>query len=164
MSSVLPLAFPDSQPYRLGVGIMLLNKDGKALVAQRLDSPSLDAWQMPQGGIDEGESPRQAARRELYEEIGVAPELTEILAESADWHSYELPPELAQKIWGGHFIGQKQKWFALRFLGQDSDIQLDQPNAEFSAWQWVDRPELPGLIVPFKRALYQKIVDEFAYF
>ncbi|MDI9348812.1 MAG: RNA pyrophosphohydrolase [Candidatus Symbiobacter sp.] len=153
---------PDPAVYRPGVGMMVLNQAGSVLVAQRLDSPQNAAWQMPQGGIDAGETPRQAAHRELAEEIGVAPHLVQILAESPDWDYYDLPPDLAQKLWDGNYIGQRQKWFCLRFLGQDSDINLDQPHPEFSAWQWVDRQKLPDLIVPFKRDLYQSLVTRFA--
>ena len=150
--------------YRPGVGMMLLNQAGLVLVAQRLDSPAQAAWQMPQGGIDVGETPRTAASRELSEEIGVAPQSTQFLAESADWYFYDLPADLAAKLWRGAYIGQRQKWFCLRFLGQDSEINLNQPHAEFSAWQWVERRKLPDLIVPFKRDLYQKLVEEFAHY
>lgn len=163
MPSQIDLTHPKSQSYRPGVGMMLVNQAGLVLVGQRSDSPNLAAWQMPQGGIDEGESPQDAALRELYEEIGVPAQLAQILAESRHWYDYELPPDLAAKLWGGKFRGQSQKWFCLRFLGQDCDINLNaMPHAEFSAWQWVEPHRLPDLIVPFKRDLYQKIIAEFA--
>lgn len=150
----------DIAPYRPGVGLMLLNRDGLVFVAQRLDMPS-DAWQMPQGGIDEGEDPRTAAIRELEEEVGTAN--AEILAESRDWYLYDLPPELRGVLWGGKFRGQRQKWFALRFLGDDGDINIATEHPEFSAWKWAAMADLPDLIVPFKRQLYRELVAEFGH-
>ncbi len=145
-------------PYRPGVGVMLLDRAGRVFVAQRIDTPS-DAWQMPQGGIDEGESPRAAALRELREEVGTAK--AEIIAEARDWIRYDLPAELVPKLWGGRFRGQEQKWFALRFLGTDADIDIATEEPEFRAWRWADLAELPDLIVPFKRRIYQDLVAEF---
>ncbi|HEX6980783.1 MAG TPA: RNA pyrophosphohydrolase [Alphaproteobacteria bacterium] len=144
--------------YRLGVGIMLLNPAGEVFVAKRIDTPG-DAWQMPQGGIDADEAPRAAALRELEEEIGTANAV--IIAESRDWYTYDLPPDLVGKVWGGRYRGQRQKWFAARFLGRDDEINLATAHPEFGAWKWVHLEDLPTLIVPFKRALYSAVVDEF---
>lgn len=145
--------------YRPAVGIMLLNRHGEVFVARRLDMPMLPAWQMPQGGIDAGESPRQAALRELKEEIGT--DKAEILGESRGWLKYDLPAELAGRIWGGRYRGQQQKWFVMRFTGDDRDIDLATEHPEFDAWQWVAPTRLPELIVPFKRQLYIDILAEF---
>ncbi len=147
-------------PYRPGVGVMLINGEGRVFVAQRIDMQS-QAWQMPQGGIDPGESPRQAALRELREEVGSAK--AEVIAEARDWMRYDLPAELVPRLWGGRFRGQEQKWFALRFLGHDADIDLDTEVPEFRAWRWAEMAELPDLIVPFKRRLYQDLVAEFGH-
>ena len=147
-------------PYRSAVGIMLLNRQGEVFVARRIDMPDLSAWQMPQGGIDDGETPRQAALRELKEEIGT--DKAEILAESAGWLRYDLPADLAAGgIWGGRYRGQCQKWFVMRFTGGDADIDLATEHPEFDAWQWVPPQRLPELIVPFKRQLYLDILAEF---
>ncbi|MCS6986177.1 MAG: RNA pyrophosphohydrolase [Sphingomonadaceae bacterium] len=151
----------ESLPYRPGVGVMLLNPRGQVFVGQRIDS-TLEAWQMPQGGIDAGEDPFQAALRELEEETGIRPELTCRLAETRDWLAYDLPPELQGRIWGGLYRGQRQKWFALRFLGRDSDIDIATAHPEFRAWRWIEPCALPELIVPFKRDLYRRLVAEFA--
>jgi putative (di)nucleoside polyphosphate hydrolase len=143
--------------YRPAVGIMLLNPENRVFVAQRREMPG--AWQMPQGGIDPGEGPRQAAFRELAEEIGTAK--AEVIAESAQWLRYDLPPELVGRVWGGRYRGQAQKWFAMRFLGRDEDINLETEHPEFDAWQWIPAADLPRLIVPFKRQLYLDILAEF---
>jgi putative (di)nucleoside polyphosphate hydrolase len=143
--------------YRPCVGLMLLNRDGLVFVGRRDDTP--DAWQMPQGGIDAGETPREAAMRELREEIGT--DRAEILAESRAWLRYDLPEELRGRLWGGGYVGQAQKWFALRFLGGDDDIDLDAHHREFAAWRWVPLDDLTRLIVPFKRAVYDAVVEEF---
>lgn len=145
-------------PYRDGVGMMLIGPDSRVFVAKRIDMVA-EAWQMPQGGIDAGETPREAAIRELREETGT--DKAEIIRESKGWYTYDLPSELVPKIWGGKFRGQQQKWFAMRFTGQDSDINIVTAHPEFSQWQWVEMRRLPDLIVPFKRVLYQAIVDEF---
>jgi putative (di)nucleoside polyphosphate hydrolase len=147
-------------PYRPCVGIMLIDRGGRVFVAQRIDTPGT-AWQMPQGGIDEGESPRQAALRELHEEVGT--DKVEILAESRDWRRYELPAERVPRRWGGRYRGQEQKWFALRFLGQDADIDIATETPEFRAWRWVAMAELPDIIVPFKRQIYRSVIAEFGH-
>lgn len=148
----------DQRPYRPGVGIVLLNRDGLAFVARRIDTPE-PAWQFPQGGIDDGETPPQAVLRELEEETGTAK--AEILAEAPGWISYDLPEEVADRCWKGRFRGQTQRWFALRFLGEDSDIDIATRHPEFSEWRWMDLGRVPELIVPFKRALYHRVVAEF---
>jgi len=145
-------------PYRPGVGILLLNNEGKVFVGHRIDTTA-EAWQLPQGGIDPGESPQQAALRELEEETGVTK--AEILAESRDWFTYDLPQELVGKVWGGRFRGQRQKWFAVRYLGNDSNINIATEHPEFKAWRWIALEELPAQIVAFKRPLYEAIVEEF---
>jgi putative (di)nucleoside polyphosphate hydrolase len=149
----------EARPYRAGVGIMLLNKASEVFVGQRIDNPA-DAWQMPQGGIDEGEDPLVAARREMQEETGT--DKAELLAESRSWLYYDLPPDLADRIWKGRYRGQRQKWFAFRFAGKDSDIRIETAHPEFRAWKWATMRELPNLIVPFKRKLYADLLEEFA--
>ncbi len=146
--------------YRRGVGVMLLNRDGLVFVGRRIDQNE-EAWQMPQGGIDKGETPRDAAFRELKEETGI--DKAEILAETAEWLRYDLPGALRRRLWRGRYVGQKQKWFAMRFLGRDSDIDLATHHPEFNAWQWVPHRRLDALIVPFKRQLYRDVVAEFAH-
>jgi len=145
-------------PYRPGVGIMLLNRENLVFVGRRIDTTS-EAWQMPQGGIDEGESPLEAALRELKEETGT--DKAELLAESREWLTYDLPEDLIPKLWGGKFRGQRQKWFAMRFTGSDKDINIKTDDPEFNAWQWVAPARVPELIVPFKQKLYRALVDEF---
>ncbi|MCW1931488.1 RNA pyrophosphohydrolase [Pararhodobacter zhoushanensis] len=147
-------------PYRPNVGVMLINPSGLIFAAQRLDS-AVPAWQMPQGGIDEGEDARAAALRELEEETGVPPALVQVVAETDGWLTYDLPLELVPTIWKGRFRGQKQKWFLLRYLGRDDQINLEQEHPEFSAWRWISGDEMIAAIVPFKRALYSRVVDEF---
>ncbi len=154
---------PASLPYRPCAGIMLANMEGQVFVGRRIDSkPEGDAWQMPQGGIDDGEDPREAALRELCEETGVSADLVDIIAQSPEEHYYDLPPELMGKIWGGKYRGQRQTWFLMRFKGKDSDVDIATKHAEFSLWQWVAPEQLPHLIVPFKRRLYEAVVAEFA--
>lgn len=151
----------DARPYRDGVGIALLNDADMVFVGQRIDQTA-EAWQMPQGGIDPGEDPLAAALREMEEEIGVPARLAEIIAESRDWLTYDLPPDLADKVWKGKYRGQRQKWYLARFRGQDSDINLDTAHPEFNQWRWLPFRQLPDLIVPFKRPIYEMIVAEFA--
>jgi putative (di)nucleoside polyphosphate hydrolase len=150
---------PEAPRYRSAIGIMLLNPQGEVLVARRIGMPNMPAWQMPQGGIDPGESPSEAALRELKEEIGT--NSAEIIAESRGWLQYDLPPELAGTIWGGRYRGQRQKWFVMRFTGSDGDIDLATEHPEFDAWRWVAPQQLPELIVPFKRQLYFDVLSEF---
>ncbi len=147
-------------PYRRGVGMMLLNADGLVFVARRAGMNDL-YWQMPQGGIDAGESPRQAALRELEEEIGT--NRAEIVAEAPGWIDYDLPAEVARRAWGGAYRGQTHKWFVLRFTGRDRDIDLVSDHQEFDAWKWVAMATLPRLVVPFKRAAYEKVVASFRH-
>ncbi|WP_369802509.1 RNA pyrophosphohydrolase [Pseudorhodobacter sp. MZDSW-24AT] len=151
---------PDTLPYRPCVGVTLINAQGQIWTGQRLDS-TIPAWQMPQGGIDAGEAPRDAALRELWEETGVTADLVEILDETPDWLTYDLPPELLGKVWKGKFRGQKQKWFLCRFHGHDSQIRIDRPHPEFAAWKWIGAQEMCDSIVPFKRAVYAQVVDRF---
>lgn len=145
-------------PYRSGVGIILLNRDGEAFVGRRIDTPG-DAWQMPQGGIDADEPPCDAALRELEEEIGTDKAL--VVAESEDWLTYEYPPDLVGVAWDGRYRGQRQKWFLMRFTGDDSDIALETEHPEFNAWKWVPLKELPHLTVAFKRQVYLDVLVEF---
>lgn len=144
--------------YRRCVGIFLLNASNLVFVGQRADVTH-PAWQMPQGGVDKGESPAAAALREMREEIGT--DHADMLQESRLWHAYDLPQELAARSWGGRYRGQAQKWIAFRFLGDDSEIDLDVPHPEFSAWQWIEPSGLVDLAVPFKRDVYVSVVDEF---
>lgn len=146
-------------PYRNGVGIMLLNKENKVFVARRI-VPATKAWQMPQGGIDEGETPETAAFRELKEEIGT--NNVQILAESQIWHTYDFPSYLIGKLWGGNYRGQRQKWFLMRFLGEDPEINIATEHPEFCDWRWINIEELPVLAISFKRKTYQALIDEFS--
>jgi putative (di)nucleoside polyphosphate hydrolase len=146
--------------YRRCVGILLLNEAGLAFAGRRHDTEG-EAWQMPQGGIDPGELPEVAARREMLEEIGT--DRAELLRESSLWRSYDLPADLARRMWRGRYRGQSQKWLAFRFTGSDADIRLDGPHPEFSAWRWLPPDDLPGLIVPFKRDVYVSVVAEFRH-
>jgi putative (di)nucleoside polyphosphate hydrolase len=151
-------------PYRMNVGAALFNRDGLVFVGRRADLASTaGAWQMPQGGIDPGEDPRLAVMRELEEETGIAQ--AEILAEHPDWIDYDLPPHLIGAVLGGKYRGQRQRWFALRFLGVDSDIRLDaHTHPEFVEWKWVPLEQTPEIGVPFKRATYERLVRDFAEF
>jgi putative (di)nucleoside polyphosphate hydrolase len=145
--------------YRPCVGVTLFDRNGRVFVAERLDRPG--AWQMPQGGIDAGEDPLAAARRELHEETSIAS--TEFLAESALWRDYDLPADLRMRMWGGRFKGQTQRWFAFRFLGADSEIDLATAHPEFARWRWAALTDVPLLAVPFKRETYEQIVAEFGH-
>ena len=147
-------------PYRPCVGVMLANADGRVFVGQRIDQDAT-AWQMPQGGIDPGEAPRDAALRELWEETGVSADLVTVEAETSGWIPYELPHDVVPRIWKGRYKGQEQKWFLLRFHGQDSDVNIATEHPEFSQWQWLDPDQLIANIVPFKRAVYEQVMAEF---
>jgi putative (di)nucleoside polyphosphate hydrolase len=149
--------------YRPGVGIVLLNRSGLAFVGRRIRMPvGMAKWQMPQGGIDSSETPRQAALRELLEEIGT--DRAEILAESRSWFQHDVPDAIVQGIMGGGFRGNRQKWFAMRFTGADADINLATEHPEFDAWKWVSPQRLPELVVPFMRRLYLDVPAEFRAF
>jgi len=150
----------DSLPYRPCVGVVLIDARGMVFAGQRIDSPS-PAWQMPQGGIDDGEKPREAAYRELWEETGVTRDLVEFVGKTHGWVTYDLPPELLGKVWGGKYRGQRQKWFLFRFKGQDSDIRIATEHPEFSTWRWILADEMLDSIVPFKRAVYEEVLAEF---
>ncbi|MDH5452870.1 MAG: RNA pyrophosphohydrolase [Paracoccaceae bacterium] len=147
-------------PYRPCVGVMLINGDGLIFAGQRLDS-NAPAWQMPQGGIDDGEKPRAAALRELWEETGVTSDLVEFIGKTNDWVTYDLPDELLGKIWGGKFRGQKQRWFLFRFKGEDDQINIVTEHPEFSNWRWIAADEMLAAIVPFKRPVYEQVVQAF---
>jgi len=146
--------------YRPAVGVMLVNPERKVWVGQRLDS-TLEAWQMPQGGLDPGETPRAGALRELQEETGIDPQLVEIVARAGRELTYDLPEDLIGKVWKEKWRGQRQTWFLARFLGSDSDVRIDTPDPEFRAWKWAEPEDLPALIVPFKRDLYRQVLEEF---
>jgi putative (di)nucleoside polyphosphate hydrolase len=156
-------------PYRPCVGTMVLNRKGLVFVGRRFDGPEqVDdtyPWQMPQGGVDPGEDPYPAALRELAEETNIRS--VELLAESPGWFTYDLPRELVPHAWRGRYRGQRQKWYALRFTGPESEIDVAHPagghKPEFSEWRWVPMGQLPGLIIPFKRNVYERVVATFAY-
>jgi putative (di)nucleoside polyphosphate hydrolase len=154
-------------PYRPNVGAVLFNRDGLVFVARRADMPNAEGpaggWQLPQGGIDEGEDPAVAVFRELEEEIGTRE--ANVIGEHPDWLTYDLPADLLGIAWRGRYRGQRQRWFAMRFTGEDSDIRLDlDPHPEFDAWRWVPLTDLPALAVPFKRAIYEILTASFARF
>lgn len=147
-------------PYRPCVGVMLINDAGLIFAGQRLDSNAA-AWQMPQGGIDDGEKPREAAIRELWEETGITEDLVKFVAKTEGWVTYDLPPELLGKVWGGKYRGQKQKWFLYRFKGRDDQVKIATDHPEFSEWRWIGAEEMVEKIVPFKRAVYEAVIAEF---
>ena len=146
--------------YRSCIGIMLLNKEGKVFTGQRIDT-SIGAWQMPQGGIDEGEDITRAAFRELEEETGISEYMVEVISQTQDWVYYDLPYHLLGKIWGGKYKGQKQIWVLMRFLGEDSNINLKAHAPEFNEWKWVNPSDLPDMIVPFKKTVYKEVLRVF---
>ncbi len=151
---------PLPELYRPCVGIMLVNKEGKVFTGQRIDQLG-DYWQMPQGGIDEGETVEEAAFRELYEETGISKDKVEIIAIDSEWRKYDLPPQMIGRLWDGKYRGQIQRWILLGFLGEDSDIRLDLHTPEFSTWQWQNIVMLPHVIVPFKQDIYTQVLKEF---
>ncbi len=161
----------ESLPYRPCAGITVINREGLVFVGRRTDGPehtdATHVWQMPQGGIDDGEDAYKAALRELYEETNI--HSVEKLGEVADWLTYDIPREILTGTWKGKYRGQKQKWYALRFTGDESEIDVRKPGggkhkAEFLDWRWVKMKELPGLVVPFKREIYEQVVKAFAKF
>lgn len=160
----------ETLPYRPCVGVMVLNGEGRAFIGRRIDGPEhvdeTHVWQMPQGGVDTGEDPWLAALRELYEETNIRS--IEKLGEIADWLSYDLPSDLIGHAWSGRYRGQTQKWYALRFTGEESEIDIAHPagghKPEFVEWRWEPVANLPGLIIPFKRPVYERVVQEFARF
>ena len=148
------------RPYRPCVGVILMNADGLIFTGERIDTPG--AWQMPQGGIDDGETPAQAALRELEEETGVPPELVHLVAEHPDWIDYDLPDHLVGKLWKGRFRGQTQKWFLFHFDGDDSQIDITRHDHEFAQWRWSTAEDVLRDIVPFKRDVYTRVIKGFA--
>ncbi|MAN80305.1 MAG: RNA pyrophosphohydrolase [Rhodospirillaceae bacterium] len=161
------MTFPDDdpRPFRIGVGALLLNNIGHVWIGERIRraGQQLDyPWQLPQGGLDAGEDPRDAVLRELEEETGTAK--AEIIAETPDWLTYDLPRDVRDRVWKGRFRGQRQKWYALRFLGEDEDFDLETHHKpEFSRWRWAPLAELPTLVVPFKRGLYHDLLTVFGH-
>jgi len=147
--------------YRRGVGVMLLNCEGRVFVGARIDNTD-EAWQMPQGGIDKGEEPWTTALRELEEETGIAPQLVEKITATPERLKYDLPADLQLKLWGGKWKGQDQDWFLCRFLGTNADVNIATKHPEFREWKWIPPEQLPELIVPFKRDLYRRLLQEFA--
>ena len=164
---------PGDLPYRPCVGIALINREGLVFIGRRRGErgaslPSSYAWQMPQGGIDPGEAPAAAALRELHEETDVEPSSVAVVAEAPDWYPYDLPSYVAGRAWRGRYRGQTQRWFALRFLGRDDEIDIHSPGGgrhrpEFDAWRWESMANLAGLVVPFKRPVYEQVVAAFAH-
>lgn len=153
----------DALPYRRCAGLVVVNGSGLVFAGQRIDNPG-DAWQMPQGGIETGEEPLDAALRELAEETGIAASAVELVAEAAEWIAYDLPSDLVPKLWRGRYRGQTQKWFLFRFTGDDTMISIDTGLPEFSRWAWMRPAELLESIVPFKRATYDRVFREFSRF
>lgn len=147
-------------PYRPCVGVMLTNGNGDVFVGQRIDNDT-PAWQMPQGGIDAGETPHEAALRELGEETGLPADSVVVEAETADWVTYDLPHDIVPRIWKGRFKGQKQKWVLMRFTGSDDQINIATEHPEFSEWCWLPADQLVANIVPFKREVYEQVLAEF---
>lgn len=147
--------------YRPAVAVMLLNAEGKVWVGQRLDN-ALDAWQMPQGGLDEGETPLDGAYRELEEETGIPRDRAELIARAKEELLYDLPENLIGKVWKQRWRGQRQSWFLMRFTGTDADVNIETADPEFRAWKWSDPADLPAMIVPFKKKLYEDVLAAFA--
>ena len=147
-------------PLRTGVGIVLLNNENKIFVGRRIDNPA-DSWQMPQGGVDENENFLQAAKRELQEETSI--KTVKIIKELNEWLSYDLPESLLGKLWKGKYRGQKQKWFVMKFLGKNNEININTKNPEFLDWQWIETEKLPYIVVPFKINIYKKLKEELQF-
>ena len=152
---------PETLPYRPCAGVMILNGEGRIFVGRRIDT-TLDAWQMPQGGIDPGEEAEEAAIREVGEETGIDPHLIRIIARAPEELTYDLPPELIGKVWKGKYRGQRQAWFLARFSGTDADVNIATDHPEFDAWKWAEPCEITGMIVPFKKVLYEQVLAAFA--
>jgi putative (di)nucleoside polyphosphate hydrolase len=159
----------ESLPYRPCAGVMVLNRDGLAFVGRRLSGPEhadlTHEWQMPQGGIDDDENPLKAAKRELYEETNITS--IEKIGEIEEWLIYDIPRDIVGQAWKGKYRGQKQKWYAFRFTGKDKEIDIRHPGGgkhkpEFVEWKWIEVTSLPSLIIPFKRKVYERVVEEFA--
>ena len=148
----------NSLPYRLGVGLVIINNQSEIFTGRRLDNTK--AWQMPQGGIDKNEIPLEAAYREMYEESGIIKSKVTLLKQSKTWYRYDLPQEIQSKFWGGKFRGQSQKWFLFKFLGTDIDINIETNDQEFSDWKWSKKNEMLDSIVPFKKSLYQSVLND----
>ena len=146
-------------PYRLGVGLVIINDQLEIFTGRRLDNTK--AWQMPQGGIDNNEIPLEAAYREMYEETGIRKSKVTLLKQTKTWYRYDLPQELQNKFWGGKFRGQSQKWFLFKFIGTEFDINIETKDQEFSDWKWSKKTEMLDSIVPFKRSLYQSVLSDF---
>jgi len=151
------MKFPKELPLRSGVGIVLLNEKNKVFVGKRIDNPG-NFWQMPQGGIDKNESYLEAAKRELKEETGVV--TVKVIKELDEWLSYNLPKNLLGKIWGGKYRGQKQKWFIMKFLGKNNEINIKTKKPEFLEWKWIEPSKLPRIAVNFKINIYKKMAKE----
>ena len=149
----------NSLPYRLGVGLVIINNQSEIFTGRRLDNTN--AWQMPQGGIDNYEIPLDAAYREMYEETGIRKSKVTLLKQSKTWYRYDLPQEIQSKFWGGKFRGQSQKWFLFKFIGTELDINIETKDQEFSDWKWSKKTEMLDSIVPFKRSLYQSVLKDF---
>lgn len=146
-------------PYRLGVGLVIINDQLEIFTGRRLDNTK--AWQMPQGGIDNNEIPLEAAYREMYEETGIRKSKVTLLKQTKTWYRYDLPQEIQKKFWGGKFRGQSQKWFLFKFIGTEFDINIETKDQEFSDWKWSKKTEMLDSIVPFKRSLYQSVLKDF---
>ncbi|MBI3438004.1 MAG: RNA pyrophosphohydrolase [Proteobacteria bacterium] len=152
----------DPKSFRPNVGLALFHREGPVLLGKRVGTEGPYQWQMPQGGVDRGEKPRDAAYRELEEEVGVTPAHVDLLEEAEDWLYYEFPTELRKKLrQRGRYVGQRQKWFAFRFKGRDADVRLDAHSPEFSDWRWAALESTPGLVIPFKRATYEEVARRF---
>ncbi|WP_137679398.1 RNA pyrophosphohydrolase [Aurantiacibacter suaedae] len=154
---------PDPAQYRPCVGTMLINTEGRVFVGKRIDTKEGDWWQMPQGGVDEGEDLDQAMLRELHEETGLTADKVAIVARMEEELFYDLPDELKGKLWKGRYVGQRQRWYCVRLTGSEADIDLEaHEHPEFSDWRWIEAEQLPALIIPFKKPIYEAVVAAFS--